>query len=61
MRPGGICFSYFAALASYNFLEAIFMKDPVLVLNESRMPSFKVDDKIVYQTVTAWLSKELQK
>ncbi len=37
------------------------MKDPVLVLNESRMLSFKVDDKIVYQTVTAWLTKELRK
>ncbi|USF28039.1 hypothetical protein N510_002997 [Firmicutes bacterium ASF500] len=37
------------------------MKDSVLVLNESRTPSFKDDDKIVYQTVTAWLLKELQK
>lgn len=37
------------------------MKDSVLVLNEFHTPSFKVDDKIVYQTVTAWLSKELQK
>ena len=58
---GGICFSYFAAPASYSSLEAIFMKDPVLVLNESRTPSFKDDNKIVNQTVTAWLSKELQK
>ncbi len=37
------------------------MKDPVLILNESRMSSLKADYKIVYQTVTAWLSKELQK
>ncbi len=37
------------------------MKNPILVLNESCTPSFKVDDKIVYQTVTAWLTKELRK
>ena len=37
------------------------MKDTVLILNESHTPSFEADDKIVYQTVTAWLSKELQK
>ena len=60
MRSGGICFSYFAAPASYSFLEAIFMKDPVLVLNEFRTPSSKDDNKIVNQTVTAWLTKELQ-
>ena len=37
------------------------MKDTALVLNESRAPDFKADNKIIYETVTAWLSKELQK
>ena len=45
----------------YNLPEVIEMKGPVFVLNESHTPSFKIGDKVVYQIVTAWLTKELQK
>ena len=53
--------SYIAVFASYSLLEAIFMKDSALILNESHIPSFKADNEMIYQTVSAWLTKELQK
>ncbi|MEH2940981.1 hypothetical protein [Lawsonibacter sp. JLR.KK007] len=37
------------------------MKDSALILNESHIPSFKADNEMIYQTVSAWLTKELQK
>lgn len=37
------------------------MKDSALILNEFHMPSFKADNKMFYQTVSAWLMKELRK
>ena len=53
--------SYIAVSVSYSLLEAIFMKDFALVLNESHTPSFKANNKIICQTVISWLTKELQK
>ena len=53
--------SYIAVSVSYSLLEAIFMKDSALILNEFHMPSFKADNKMFYQTVSAWLMKELRK
>lgn len=37
------------------------MKDSALILNESHIPSLKADNKMIYQTVNAWLAKELRK
>lgn len=37
------------------------MKDSALILNEFHIPSFKADNKMIYQTVSAWLTKEFQK
>ncbi len=53
--------SYIAVSVAYSLPEEIFMKDSALILNEFHMPSFKADNKMFYQTVSAWLTKELRK
>lgn len=53
--------SYIAVSVSYSLLEAIFMKDSALILNESRALSFRDDHKIICRIVNAWLTKELWK
>ena len=53
--------SYIAVSVSYSLLEAIFMKDSALILNESRALSFRDDHKIICRIVNAWLTKELRK
>lgn len=37
------------------------MKDSIFILNESHTSSFRVDHKMIYRTVSVWLTKELQK
>ena len=37
------------------------MRDSALILNESHVPASKTGYKIIYWTVIAWLTKELQK
>lgn len=37
------------------------MKDSVLILNESRILSFRADYKMICQAVNTWLTKELLK
>ena len=37
------------------------MKDSVLILKETRSSSFRADDNMISRTVSAWLTKELQK
>ena len=53
--------SYSVAPASYSLLEAILMQDSTLVLNERHTLLNNPSNRTIFQTVTAWLTKELHK